>query len=276
MTGLVWLYGVTAAASAPPTAGLAGVAGEPVRLVEADPLTAAVGTVPEADFAEEPLKEHLEDLRWLERAARAHHLVIEEVFRHGDTVPLRFATVYRDDDSVRAVLRDRADDFAGALDLVRGKEEWGVKAYVDPGAAPESPAGDPAAGGTSGGAGGTGGGADAGGAGRPGTAYLLRRKARQGEREQAFRRARERGDGVRAALQDLAVRAVAHPPQDQRLAGYQGWMILNDSYLVGREHAAEFAAAVRACAERFPEVDLDVSGPWPPYSFVGTAEEPPA
>jgi Gas vesicle synthesis protein GvpL/GvpF len=270
MTGLVWIYAVTRVAAPLETEELTGVAGEPVRLVEGAPLAAVVGTVPEADFAEEPLKDHLEDLRWLEAAARAHHRVIDAAFGHGDTVPLQFATVYRDDDSVRSVLCERSADFDEALARVHGQAEWGVKAYMDSGDAVESEGAQdtnahdrPDGRGTDG----------AGGGSRPGTAYLLRRKARQGDRERAYRRAQDRTEDVRGALEGHATRVVAHPPQDPRLAGYQGWMILNDSFLVDRDRAEEFAAAVTACAERFPEVDLELSGPWPPYSFVAEATQ---
>jgi gas vesicle protein GvpL/GvpF len=255
MSGVVWLYAVTAADARPDTTGLSGVAGEPVRAVTVDPLAAVVGTVPTADFAEEPLKEHLEDLRWLEAAARAHHGVIDTVFHGGDVVPLQFATVYHDDDAVRGVLRERAADFGAAFARVRGRAEWGVKCYIDPSAAEPS-----------------GGQEEAEAERSPGTAYLLRRRAQQDERESAFRRAEDRSADIRGALEETAARAVAHPPQDPRLAGYQGWMILNDSFLVDRGRAEDFASAVASCAERFPDVELELSGPWPPYSFVAEAE----
>jgi hypothetical protein len=282
MTGLVWMYAVITAADATAPDDLPGVAGEPVRVVRAaasetdgasadetatvhGTVAAVVSSVPEAEFAEEPLKQHLEDLRWLESAARAHHRVIDTAFRRGDIVPLQFATVYRDDDSVRAMLRDRAADLAQAMARVRGRAEWGVKAYMDPAAAGATPGPDGQEGGGPGGAG-----------RNPGTAYLLRRKAQQTEREDAYRRAQDRSADVREALEALAVRMVAHPPQDPRLAEYEGWMIRNDSFLVDQDHADEFTSAVRVCAERFPDVDVELSGPWPPYSFVGDPEEPRA
>lgn len=263
MNGAVWVYAVVpepagdSGAGAGPLAGdTTGVAGESVRLVGQGGLAAATGSVPLSDFAEQPLKDHLEDLRWLEAAARAHHQVIEELHRATDVVPLQFATVYHDDDAVRAVLADRAGDFAAAFARTRGRDEWGVKAYVDPDA--PAPAAEP----------------EASGGGTPGTAYLLRRKAEQRSREDAYRRAEKRAEQLRAALADTAEQEVAHRPQDQRLAGYEGWMILNDSFLVPRAGAEDFAASVSACREQFPDVRLEVSGPWPPYSFVGREEQP--
>lgn len=258
MSEAVWLYAVVrAGARTAGPAGPTGVADEPVRLVTEGPLAAAVGSVPLSDFAEQPLKDHLEDLRWLEAAARAHHRVIDGLSDAGEVVPLQFATVYRDDAAVRAVLRGRAADFAAALERTRNRTEWGVKAYVDPEASPGPPAE---------------GAGDSSGAG-PGTAYLLRRRAQRDSREEAYRRARERAERIRADLAGHAAATAAHPPQDPRLAGYDGWMILNDSYLVDRSAADGFAEAVAACGRRFPDVRMELSGPWPAYSFVGPRED---
>lgn len=254
MSDAVWLYAVVPAGTRTPgPPAPTGVADEPVRLVAEGPLAAAVGSVPLGDFAEQPLKEHLEDLRWLEAAARAHHQVIDALSAATEAVPLQFATVYRDDAAVRAVLRERAADFTAAFERTRDRTEWGVKAYMDPEASPEQPAD----------------GADDTSRTSPGTAYLLRRRAQRDSKEEAYRRASERAELIRADLGGHAAATAAHPPQDPRLAGYDGWMILNDSYLVDRSAAGAFAEAVAACGRRFPEVRVELSGPWPPYSFVG-------
>jgi hypothetical protein len=78
-------------------------------------VAALVGTVPETDFGEDPLKQHLEDLRWLESAARAHHEVIDTAFRMVPH-PLRSpglagyeGWMIRDDSFL--VDRDRIEDF---------------------------------------------------------------------------------------------------------------------------------------------------------------------
>lgn len=258
MSDAVWLYAVVPAGTrAPGPPAPTGVADEPVRLVAEGSLAAAVGSVPLGDFAEQPLKDHLEDLRWLEAAARAHHQVIDALSGVTEAVPLQFATVYRDDAAVRAVLRDRAADFTAAFERTRDRTEWGVKAYVDPEASP-----GPAADGAEGAAGTS-----------PGTAYLLRRRAQRDSKEEAYRRASERAERIRADLAGHAAATAAHRPQDPRLAGYDGWMILNDSYLVDRSAAGAFAEAVAACGRRFPEVRVELSGPWPPYSFVGPRQD---
>jgi hypothetical protein len=45
-------------------------------------------------------------------------------------------------------------------------------------------------------------------------------------------------------------------------------MVLNAAYLVEAEMGDAFAEEARACGAQHPQVQLDVRGPWPPYSFA--------
>ncbi|MGA5701470.1 GvpL/GvpF family gas vesicle protein [Peterkaempfera bronchialis] len=244
-----WLYAVARGLPTSALDDVTGVAAEPVRLLSGHGLQAVVGSVPLRDFAEDALHDHLEDLNWLETAVRAHHRVIDAAAGATRVLPLRFATLYRDDQRVHALLDQQQDAFGSALDRVAGHTEWGVKVYADPRAfAPEAP--EPA------------------GAANPGTAYLLRRRAQRDERQSALLRAQRCAEEIAGELGPLAAETASHPPQDPRLAEYQGWMLLNDSYLVPDARAREFAARVHALQQRFEGVRLQLSGPWPAYSFT--------
>jgi hypothetical protein len=52
------------------------------------------------------------------------------------------------------------------------------------------------------------------------------------------------------------------------LAGAPETMVLNGTYLVEDARWAEFAAAARELASQPPGVRLELTGPWPPYSFT--------
>ena len=249
-----WLYALVPATGTGVPADLRGVAGESVRAVEETGLRAVVGTVPLGDFGEEELHTHLEDLAWLETAVRAHHTVIETLARGGPVVPLRFATMYHDDTRVASLLAERRADFEATLERVAGRTEWGIKAYADAHALAHGGTGDPAN--------------DAGGRGRPGTAYLLQRREQRRAQETAHLRASEQAAAIDAVLAGLADSTAEHPPQDAQLAEYEGWMVLNNSYLVPESRTAEFAAAVASLDDRFPDIRLEFNGPWPPYSFT--------
>src|SRR5437660_1623858 len=87
---LWWAYCVLDADDAAKGAGLTGI--EEATRVEAvveGELGALVSRVPIAEYGDERLREHLEDLGWLERTARAHERVQERVLEHAAIVPLR-------------------------------------------------------------------------------------------------------------------------------------------------------------------------------------------
>lgn len=251
----VWVHAVTRGLDAEKLAGLTGVGGEPVRVLESAGLVAVVNSVDLGEFGEEPLRRNLEDLAWLETVARAHHRVAHAVARLGPVVPTRLATVYRDDTGVGAMLAQRRPDFSAALDRVAGRTEWGVKAYAVPGGrGPGEPAPEPAGGGA-------------------GVAYLRRRRAQLSANEQAQQAAADSAGQVHAALGRQAEAARRHAPQDRRLSGQADWMVLNGAYLVDAGRAEEFAESVRHLADRYPAIRLELTGPWPPYSFAGVEDE---
>ncbi|WP_405087451.1 GvpL/GvpF family gas vesicle protein [Microbispora sp. NBC_01389] len=242
-------------------ADLRGVGGGAVRPVARGGLVAHVSDVPLDEFGEEPLRRHLEDLDWVEAVARAHHAVVEALAEAGPAAPVRLVTVYTGEDQVRALLDRRHDDFAEILAHVAGRREWGVKAYLRRETAqpattpPERSAPSPARASS----------AEPEGGG-PGAAYLRRRKESLRGREDLWRAAAERAEGLHAALERLAVASRRHRPQDPRLSGRSESMLLNGAYLVDPAREEEFAAVVAAHCGGF--LDVEITGPWAPYSFT--------
>ncbi|QRE79034.1 GvpL/GvpF family gas vesicle protein [Rhodococcus ruber] len=254
----VWLYAVTDDRLAEgDLGGLAGVAGESVRAVGSGGLTAVVGSVPLAVFGEEPLKRNLEDLSWLEATARAHDAVVSTVAQRGPAVPLRLATVYLDDARVRDLLDERQADFESALTLVTGRTEWGVKAYGDRQALADAVAEAQIAGSAKG----------------SGTAYLLRRRAQLAAQESVERDAAARADEIHSRLLRQAAAGRRQPATDPALSGRRDWMVLNGTYLVDDDRADEFARAVEELRKEYRGIRLELTGPWPPYSFAGVERD---
>ncbi|WP_371483571.1 GvpL/GvpF family gas vesicle protein [Kitasatospora sp. NBC_00315] len=263
---LVYVYAVARepAATLVTMAGtLTGVAGSPVHLVLRSPaLAAVVSPVPERDFHETALRRHLEDLGWLEALARAHHGVIEAFSTHATVLPLRLATVYRDDDRVRAVLHDRQGLFLDRLGRLDGHVELGVKIYVDRGsdtpsepAPPAASSSDPPLG--------------------PGRSYLRHRRAEQDSRNDAERAAERAAERIEATARAHAVERARHRIQEGELATAPGVNVSNDAYLVPAAHADAFRAEALRSTDGLTGVRVDVTGPWAPYSFAGLPEPDP-
>ncbi|MGW6727022.1 GvpL/GvpF family gas vesicle protein [Nocardia sp. NPDC055029] len=257
----VWLYAVTSSrGGVAELSELTGVAGEPVRTVVSDDLTAVVGSVPLEVFGEQPLRGHLEDLDWLESTARTHDAVVSTLVRRGPALPLRLATVFSDDNRVRELLDERRADFGAALALVSGRTEWGVKAYGDRAALTTAVAEARAA--------------NAGGATGAGTAYLARRRAQLSARETVERDAAERAEEIHTRLVQHAAAGRLQPLTDPALSGRRDWIVLNGTYLVDDDRTDDFTATVTMLGAEFPGIRLELTGPWPPYSFAGVEREP--
>ncbi|WP_083982146.1 GvpL/GvpF family gas vesicle protein [Actinomadura hibisca] len=260
----VYLYGVARGLDPAALDQVTGVGGAPVRPITAGDLTALVSTVELAHYGEQALRANLEDLEFLEATARAHHDVVDRAAHAAATAPVRIATIYRDDQRVEEILTRQREQFTRVLDRVAGRSEWGVKVHAHPEAYEAAP--DPAA--PDGGEQRAGGGA--------GTAYLHRRQQQRRQHQNAARHIAEQAQAIHAELADHAVATRQHPPQDPRLSGHQGTQILNVAYLLDDEQADGFAAVAHTIGERLPGITVEVTGPWPPYSFIDTAETTPA
>ncbi|GAA0725362.1 GvpL/GvpF family gas vesicle protein [Dactylosporangium roseum] len=241
MTG-VWVHAVAGAAGASPVHGVNDAA---VRWVDAGGLFAVVSPVDVEDYEPDRLEERLSDLDWLERIAHEHHRVVTAAAAAGPVVPAALATVYHDEARLVDDLTRHRDELTVALERVAGRTEWGVKAYARFDAPVDAPAG-----------------------GGPGTAYLHRRRTELATREQRYEQATEAADAVHEELSAHAVLARQHPPQHPQLSGAQDVTVLNGAYLVDDDRTAEFERAVEALGARETTLRLELTGPWPPYSFA--------
>jgi hypothetical protein len=263
-----YVYCVVREGEHPSLEGLAGVdAGVPVEVVTHAGLGALMSRVRLDEFGAEALKRNLEDLRWVERTARAHDAVLAGALAADAVVPLRLCTIFNDEAHVRDMLERERESLLGALERLRGHAEWSVKLVADPRkleAAARARSSAPA--GTT---------ADA-EAETPGRAFFARKKVDDALREEARAMAEAAAEEVHDRLQREAAAATLLPPQHPELSGRSGQMILNGAYLADRSRAAEFAAVARELAERHREIglELELSGPWAPYNFVTATEGP--
>ena len=69
------------------------------------------------------------------------------------------------------------------------------------------------------------------------------------------------GEAFRALRKHAAASIVMRPPEDRPATALA-------SFLVEREHWAQFEAAVLEQGQQDPELRYRVTGPWPPYDFV--------
>ncbi|MFE0254032.1 GvpL/GvpF family gas vesicle protein [Streptomyces sp. NPDC059010] len=269
MSALRYVYAVCRPFRSALQAQLTGVAGAPPKQLTHHGLIAVVSTVPEADFAEAALRAHLEDLDWLSTTARAHQQVIDALTVVTTPLPLRLATVFRDDSGVRTMMEAREEDFRRVLDRLEGRVEWGVKVYVEPEPTESTESAESARS------------AEAAESGRPGTGaasgrdYLRRRRRQTRAREDVWQKATEFAGRLHETLSAFAEDSRLHAPQSAALSGSSGQNVLNAAYLVPRADSEEFVELVDREKDGAPGIRVELTGPWAAYSFSGEfAEEP--
>ncbi|GAA2556273.1 MULTISPECIES: GvpL/GvpF family gas vesicle protein [Streptomyces] len=255
MTGLRYVYAVCRPFGTPLQAQLTGVGGDPPRLLPHHGLVAVVSHVPEADFAEEPLRAHLEDLDWLTAVARAHQGVIDALTTVTTPLPLRLGTVFRDDSGVRTMMEAREEGFLRTLDRLEGRVEWGVKVYLESEPAPETavaPERKPAS----------------------GRDYLRQRRMRTKSHEELWQKAETFATRLHEMLSECAEDSRLHAPQNPTLSGASGRNVLNAAYLVRRTESEEFVEKVDRTKDGAPGIRVELTGPWAAYSFAGEETAP--
>lgn len=250
--GLRYVYAVCRPFEAALQAQLTGVGGTPPGLLRHHGLVAVVSTVPERDFSEASLRDHLEDLDWLAATARAHQGVIDALTTVTTPLPLRLATVFRDDSGVRTMMESREEDFLHTLDRLEGRVEWGVKLYAEASEPerPPTPAGRPAS----------------------GRDYLRQRRSQTREHEEKWQAAEEFARSLHERLSERAEESRLHPPQNATLSGVSGQNLLNAAYLVRRADSEEFVELVDRTKDEAPGMRVELTGPWAAYSFTEPVE----
>jgi hypothetical protein len=244
--GGLYVYGVTRAGERSAPAG-AGVGDSPVQAIARGDVAALVSEVPAESIP--PRRENL----------TAHTAVLQAAMDGGPVLPMRFGVLMPDADAVRRdLLEAREGWLTGMLDALDGRVEMTVSAmYREEVLLREIVGHEPAI--------------------RTLTERVKSKPAaathferiRLGELVAGAVDARRRSDAeaILEALRPLADAFVPGEPMHEH-------MVVNAAFLVRRDGLEPFDAAVeRVSAERAERMHFKLTGPLPPFSFVG-AEEP--
>ncbi len=173
---------------------------------------------------------------------REHDRVARTALSTATPLPVRFGMHFSDEADAQHHLATREGEFLAMLASVEGRVEMGVRAAWKLESEAEVPAesGPP----------------------KSGKEYLERRRSSAKRKEALESRASAMLDELEAALSLNELPVVRQVMPVSRIAGTL-------AHLVHRSNAAGYRAAVEAAKPQVPQLDLAVTGPWAPYSFVG-------
>lgn len=255
-----YLYGVVSAKAAPTRLDRPAVDPHHGVVVLAEgPLAGVTSRVSLQEFDETAMPQRLSDAAWLEQKIRAHEQVLEGVLATASVVPCRFCTVYTSEDDLRLFLAERGEALAGALKRVEDRVELGVKAYVDRDRFAEtatrrnesirelSQRVSQAEG---------------------GRAYLEGRRLEQLVSDELAHFRVDVAAGLHERLLAAAEDGVPLDLQRPEVSGREEEMLFNGAYLVA--DPSRFEQELSGLADRYREdgIEIELTGPWPPYNFV--------
>ncbi len=238
---MIYLYGIARAADVPREAlpWPAGIEGQPVTVMLTSSFAAVISRVAAEAFAEPQVEPRNLDLAWLAPRVIAHQNVVERACQWASFVPAAFATLFSGDTALESYLSREESRFRALLDDLQGQEEWGVKVVLDREAAKAEKlaARKPAWSGLP-----------------PGLQYLAERKAVLAIDQELNTEAGERLTALCRLVETMGARsAPALSPDAVSL------LLPRSRFALLCELARRFESA---------GVRLELTGPFPPYSFV--------
>lgn len=242
--------------------GISGSDG--VNTLEIGSTAAVFCSVPSGDFQGELAEKHLEDPAWVIPRACEHERVIEAVMACSPVLPVRFGSVFTSREALSDFLAAQQQEIAQFLDSVADKEEWGLKAFVDANKAGEQfLLSEPAL-------------AEqfARLAESPGARYFQEKRLRAEVTRHVEVWSCQIAEEIQGELAADAVGVCPLPVLPRSFSERPDDMVLNCAVLLVSRRVADFCNRAKTLSARLEPhgVTIELSGPWPPYSFCPTLD----
>jgi hypothetical protein len=202
-----------------------------------------VSPVDHVAFSRE-LEANMENLEWLALHGVRHQQVVGEIAEQETIVPARFATLFSSEAALRKDVEGRTVALNKVFARIAGSDEWGVKVLVE-----DQPAVAPAK-----------------STATSGRDYLQQKAARMAKRP-------ERSDAEVQELAGALEKVATDSAPAGKVSGSQPGLVWQATFLVERSRRKEWEAVLQQFVKQWQgRRRIEVTGPWPPYSFVSDAK----
>jgi hypothetical protein len=95
-------------------------------------IAAVASDIDLAKFGVKEIRNRLQnDPTWTERTVRQHHRVIAKLARSRTVIPMKFGVIFKTKQTLDKVFKRHFKKFKNLLADLEGKQEWGIKAYLE-------------------------------------------------------------------------------------------------------------------------------------------------
>jgi hypothetical protein len=221
--------------------------------------------VSEEEFSEENLKRNINNIEWLEEKARDHIEVIQLIMKTCSVVPFRFGTIFQTEENLFRFINTYSSSLVENLELADRKEEWAVKVFCNrikiadkiDDLSPEAAMLEKQIMASS-----------------PGRAFLLKKKKNETVEREIDLLYKNYSQLLFNEISQFSSRAVITNLLPKDFTGRDEDMILNAAFLVLTGHVKDFGSTIYQLKQKYAPIgiEMEVTGPWPPFSFTSIKE----
>jgi len=218
------------------------------------------------EFWGDNIKKNLTDKKWLETKILKHNRVISEAAKKWAVIPMKFGTVFESEGSLQKTLNEKAGQFVSLLSTLKGKEEWGAKLFCNMEKfkdivstmdddvikmrmeIKDKPAG---------------------------VAYFMKKKIEKLIEKRTELIVDKYVIETHEKLSQRSFRSCLNKLQSRGMTKRKDKMVLNGAYLVEKKKIGGFNREISNLQKGFEKkgFQIELSGPWPSYSFVNLEQE---
>jgi Gas vesicle synthesis protein GvpL/GvpF len=240
-----------------PEAGVDGHSA--VRVCHFPSATAVVSELALEEFRGPVADARMQDLTWVAPRACRHEQLIEALMSHSPVLPVPFGTLFSSVAGLRQFMETHASSISRFLDQVAGQEEWAVKGFLAGNQARESVLRQELA-------------ARAGqlSALPPGKRYIEEQRLQKEAAKTVSGRLQATCEMLAEDLRREASQFAKRKILDSRPEKDGSAPVFNWAFLLPRNAVERFRGQVRLAGATHAAhgLRLELSGPWPPYSFT--------
>jgi hypothetical protein len=168
-----------------------------------------------------------------------HARVVSDCFRDRTVLPFKFGTIFESDEALRQAVRGNKRSFTESVSRLKGKSEMHIKMIV-PEALVQQIVSDVAP--------------------RPGNEYLTQLRVKAS-------RDRERQSKARAL--SVQVHKLFNPLEEEvTCKKVESGVLLDIAHLIDSKGVEKYQTRYNLAMRQFKDIQISLSGPWPPYHFT--------